>query len=154
LTLSDCAGLTELRGRTAFIVENKMTFLTLPPVENGFAIWGKGFQVSLLREVAWLAQCVIWYWGDLDAQGFAILAQMRSQWPHTHSFLVDAITLEKYQRYIVTGMPHEGMSLPHLGEEEKIVYEKLASQNWRLEQERISQADVREAIHRLHRSVW
>ncbi len=46
------------------------------------------------------------------------------------------------------------MSLLHLTEEEEIVYEKLASQNWRLEQERISQADVREAIHRLRRSVW
>lgn len=153
LTLSDCAGLTELRGRTAFIVENKMTFLTLPPVENGFAIWGKGFQVSLLREIAWLAQCAIWYWGDLDAQGFAILAQLRAQWPHTRSFLMDAVTLEKYQLYIVTGTPHEGMSLPHLTEEEKLVYEKLASQNWRLEQERINHGDVLQAIRRLSRSV-
>ena len=154
LTLSDCAGLTELRGRTAFIVENKMTFLTLPPVENGFAIWGKGFQVSLLREVAWLAQCAIWYWGDLDAQGFAILAQLRSQWPHTRSFLMDAVTLEKYQLYIVTGTPGENISLSNLTEEERAVCQQLMSHNWRLEQERISQADVREAIYRLRRSVW
>ncbi|MCP4415108.1 MAG: DUF2399 domain-containing protein [Chloroflexi bacterium] len=144
--LSDCAGLVGLNGRIILIVENKMTFLTLPPVKNGIAIWGKGFQVELLRDITWLADCVVWYWGDLDAQGFAILAQLRRYWPQTRSFLMDAATLEKYRMFIVDGTPVKKMELAHLDEGETAVYQQLVTHNWRLEQERIRQEDVIVAI--------
>ena len=142
ITLSACAGLMGINGRILLIVENKMTFLTLPPLQNGIAIWGKGFQVNLLREVGWLADCDMLYWGDLDAQGFAILSQLRGYWPQTRSFLMDAATLEKYGDFVVTGTPSPVMELGHLDEGETAVYRQLATRNWRLEQERISQADV------------
>ncbi len=148
-TLSDCAGLngvsrsaSETTAITIFIVENKMTFLTLPPVTNGLAIWGKGFQVSLLRELTWLAGCDIWYWGDLDAQGFAILSQLRGYWPQTRSFLMDGATLAKYQEFVVAGTAVSELALTNLDEGETAVYQQLRHHNWRLEQERISQADV------------
>src|SRR5690606_21516568 len=48
LTVTVCAGLRGMNGRTVFIVENKMTFLTLPPLSDALGIWGKGFQVNLL----------------------------------------------------------------------------------------------------------
>jgi hypothetical protein len=148
LTLADCVKLVGMNGRQLFIVENKMTFLTLPPVKNGIAIWGKGFQVSLLREVAWLDECAIWYWGDLDAQGFVILSQLRSYWPQTCSFLMDGITLEKYRPFVVAGTPSEVIALGNLNERETAVYQQLAANKWRLEQERIRQEDVVAAICR------
>ena len=146
LQKSDCANLRNMNGRIILIVENKMTFLTLPPVKNGVAIWGKGFQVELLRDVAWLANCTIWYWGDLDAQGFAILSQLRSYWPQTHSFLMDAAMLEKYRPFVVDGTPVKELVLAHLDEEETAVYQKLIAYNWRLEQERIRHEDVVDAL--------
>lgn len=154
LTLSDCAGLVGMNGPfdaaqgklAILIVENKMTFLTLPPVKNGLAVWGKGFQVNLLREIGWLADCAIWYWGDLDAQGFAILSQLRGYWPQTRSFLMDADTLEKYREFVVAGTPMADVELVNLAGEETAVYQQTITHNWRLEQERISQADVVEAI--------
>lgn len=149
LTLSDCAQLAEMHGRTVLIVENKMTFLTLPPLENGIAIWGMGFQVSLLRDVQWLADCAIWYWGDLDAQGFAILSQLRSYWPQTRSFLMDRGTLERYRYAVVTGTAAEEVDLTNLEDEEAAVYHRLVAHNWRLEQERISHTDVQETVGRL-----
>ena len=149
LTVSDCAMLRGMNSRTVLIVENKMTFLTLPPVPNGLAIWGKGFQVSLLREVGWLADCTIRYWGDLDAQGFAILSQLRGYWSQARSFLMDAGTLAKYQNFVVTGTPAGEMSLANLDGEETAVYQHLLAHNYRLEQERISQPDVAAAIGRL-----
>lgn len=149
LTVSDCVALTDMNGRNILIVENKMTFLTLPPVENGLVIWGKGFQVNLLREINWLADCVVWYWGDLDAQGFAILSQLRSYWPQTRSFLMDATTLGKYRAFVVTGTPVTDVELVNLDEEETSVYHRLVTHNWRLEQERVSQADVVEVISHL-----
>ena len=149
LTVSDCAALRGMNGRTVLIVENKMTFLTLPSVPNGLAIWGKGFQVSLLRDVGWLADCTIWYWGDLDAQGFAILSQLRGYWPQTRSFLMDEATLAKYQDFVVTGTPTGEMALANLDGEETAVYHHLLTHSLRLEQERISQPDVAAAIGRL-----
>jgi hypothetical protein len=148
-TLTDCAALQGMNGRSLFIVENKMTFLTLPPVKNGVALWGKGFQVSLLRELGWLAACAIWYWGDLDAQGFAILSQLRGYWPQTHSFLMDAATLDKYAEFVVTGTPTGEVALRNLAEGETAVYHHLLAHNLRLEQERISQQDVAGVIGRL-----
>lgn len=149
LTLSDCKGLAGMNGRTILIVENKMTFLTLPLVQNGAAIWGKGFQVSLLREIDWLADCEIWYWGDLDAHGFAILSQLRSFWPQTRSFLMNRETFENYREFVVAGTPVERMLLVNLEEEETAVYRQLVDKNWRLEQERIRQEDVLLAIGRM-----
>lgn len=146
LTLSDCAALAGMNGRTVLVVENKMTFLTLPPVQNGLAIWGKGFQVNVLREMRWLADCTIWYWGDLDAQGFAILSQLRGCWTQTRSFLMDAETLEKYREFLVTGTPTGIVELVNLDAAETAVYRQLVTHNWRLEQERIPQTDVVEAV--------
>jgi len=149
LSLSKCAQLEGMSKRTVLIVENKMTFLTLPPLENSVAIWGKGFQVSVLREVDWLADCAIWYWGDLDAQGFAILSQLRGYWPQTRSFLMDEATLKRYERFVVDGTPVKELVLANLDERETAVYQQLAAQNWRLEQERIAQNDVEEAVAQL-----
>jgi hypothetical protein len=146
LTLSDCAQLVGMNGRTVLVVENKMTFLTLPPVKYGLAIWGKGFQVNVLREMRWLAGCAIWYWGDLDAQGFAILSQVRGYWPQTRSLLMDAGTLERYQEFLVTGTPTGVMEPVNLNAGETAVYRQLVAHNWRLEQERIPQVDVVEAV--------
>lgn len=149
LTVSDCAALERINDYTILIVENKMTFLTLPPIKNGLAIWGKGFQVGLLREVGWLAECAIWYWGDLDAQGFAILSQLRGYWPQTRSFLMDGATLAKYREFVVAGTPAGEVVLRNLDEGETAVYQHLVSHTQRLEQERISQQDVVVALGRL-----
>jgi hypothetical protein len=149
LRLSDCAKLAGMNDRTILIVENKMTFLTLPPVENGVAIWGKGFQVSLLRELAWLADCPLWYWGDLDAQGFAILSQLRGYWPQTGSFLMDESVLKKYREFVVTGTAVAEISLPNLDVRETAVYRQLVTHNWRLEQERVTQVDIIDALRLL-----
>lgn len=48
LTVSDCAALERINDYTILIVENKMTFLTLPPIKNGLAIWGKGDRKSVV----------------------------------------------------------------------------------------------------------
>jgi hypothetical protein len=156
VTVSDCEGMvgvsrstSETTTVTVFIVENKMTFLTLPPVANGVAIWGKGFQVSLLRELTWLAGCDIWYWGDLDAQGFAMLSQLRGYWPQTRSFLMDGAMLARYREFVVAGTAVSEMALTNLDERETAVYQQLLAHNWRLEQERISQTDVVAALAKL-----
>ena len=137
------------RGARGLIVENKLTFLTLPPQANGFALWGGGFRVGVLREVGWLADVPLRYWGDLDAQGFMILSQLRSFLPHARSFLMDRATLDAFRTFIVPGTPvpeSDVRTLPYLTLEEQALFAWLAEENLRLEQERIPLAFVQEAL--------
>jgi hypothetical protein len=70
---------TDWNCKTVLITENKMSFLTLPPLPSAIAIWsGGGFNVSYLRNAGWLKTKEIYYWGDIDEPGFQILHQVRS----------------------------------------------------------------------------
>lgn len=129
----------DFSGQTCVITENKMTFLTLPLLPNAFAILGGGFQVSNLAAIPWLETCSIVYWGDLDAQGFQILSQLRSIFPHVISLMMDAATLQTFAAFCVPGTLCRVRQLPYLTEDEHRLFVQLAEETLRLEQERISQ---------------
>ena len=38
----------------------------------------------------------LYYWGDIDVQGFEILSQFRSYFPQTQSLLMDRATFDTY----------------------------------------------------------
>lgn len=128
--------------KRVIIIENKMNFLSFPEVPHSFAIWGKGFAIETLKNIQWLKDKPIYYWSDLDVQGFQMLSQLRSYFPQTKSFLMDMEVLEKYSDFIVTGTLTKVESLVNLTSEELEVYEYLSSNNLRLEQERISQINL------------
>jgi hypothetical protein len=119
------------------IVENKLTFLTLPPLPNTLALWGGGFRVSLLKSLTWLSTRTLFYWGDLDAHGFQILSQLRHLFPRVVSVLMDRTALERFTAYVVPGTLTSVLELPHLLPEEQQVYQQVQQSNLRLEQERI-----------------
>jgi hypothetical protein len=131
-----------------FIVENKQTFLAFPPVEGGLAIWGKGFAVELLRELYWLREPEIWFWGDLDAQGFQMLHQVRRYFAQTQSLLMDAQTYEAFAEFAGAVASPTPMQLTLLTKAEQALYQRLLAspEANRLEQEHISQAWVRQAL--------
>lgn len=52
-----------LRPTTAVVVENKMCFLTLPPLPKTVALLGNGKAATLLHDVGWLRSCRLMYWG-------------------------------------------------------------------------------------------
>lgn len=128
----------EFRGQTCVITENKMTFLTLPPLPQTLAILGGGFKVSSLAALSWLHDCPIIYWGDLDAQGFQILSQMRSTFSHVTSLMMDETTFNTFSEWSVAGTPCRVRQLPYLTSEEHALFVQLAENERRLEQERIS----------------
>lgn len=120
------------------VTENKLTFLTLPDLPGTIAIFGRGFQVELLGEIDWLRSCPVYYWGDLDAQGFQILSQVRARLPQVRSVMMDRETLDAFRAFAVQGHPAPLVELPHLTAAEQAMYTLLAQQQLRLEQERIS----------------
>jgi hypothetical protein len=136
----------EWRGVRCIIVENKKTFLTLPPLPDAIGVFGGGFGVEVLSVAAWLRDCPILYWGDLDAHGFEILSKLRSSFPHAVSVMMDAATLERFGMFIVPGTPSAPRSLPHLMPSEREVFVRLAHAEQRLEQERLDHAYVLERL--------
>lgn len=84
---------SEISVRSALIIENEVTFLSVPVPEGGVVIWGKGFEVDRAGSLPWLREAEVLYWGDLDTHGFAILHQLRAWLPQTRSVLMDRDTL-------------------------------------------------------------
>jgi hypothetical protein len=94
----DAQGLARLQSRPRRVVvcENLANTLCLDEMPGTLAIHGGGYAVAELRELAWLADAELLYWGDLDTHGFAILDMLRSFAPHAQSRMMDETTLERY----------------------------------------------------------
>lgn len=134
----------EVSVRSAVIVENEITFLSMPVPRDGMVLWGKGFEVDRSGSLPWLRSADVHYWGDLDTHGFAILNRLRAWLPQTRSFLMDRPTLLEHQeRWGHESMPTRAR-LDRLSSEEAAVYDDLVSDRLgdrvRLEQERIDWA--------------
>lgn len=139
----------QLPGHTVLIAENKITFLTLPPLTGAVAVWGQGFAVSLVEHATWLDTRQVLYWGDLDAAGLQILNRLRRYCPTAQPLLMDAGTLEQFQQFRVPALPVAAMLLQYLTASEQALFEYLAANHLRLEQERIPQVAVLAAL-RIH----
>jgi hypothetical protein len=141
----------DFRRQRCLITENKMTFLTLPRLSETFALLGGGFGVSMIAAVPWLNECPMIYWGDLDAQGFQILSQLRSLFPHVVSLMMDEQTFKTFSPFHVEGTPCIVRQLPHLIPEEHMLFLHLSERTLRLEQEHISHDYAFECIQRCFR---
>ncbi len=132
-----------------FIIENKMNFLTFPEVLNGIAIWGKGFALESLKHATWLNNKEIYYWSDLDVQGFQMLSRLKSYFIQTKPFLMGGDLLEIFGEFVVLGTQDKIELLGNLTESETMLFNSIKSQNLRLEQERIPQWYVIQEIDKL-----
>ena len=127
--------------RTAVVVENEITYLSVDVPEDGVVIWGKGFEVDRVGRLPWLADADIVYWGDIDTHGFAILDRLRAWLPRARSVLMDRETLLAHRdRWVSEDRPATS-SLTRLTPEERDLYTELVGdalgERVRLEQERI-----------------
>lgn len=142
----------ELPVASVLITENLVNFLALPDQRGTVAIYGGGYGFSSLRDAAWLRDCEILYWGDLDTHGFRILDQLRSVHPHVESLLMDEATLLAHRDVWGTEPSPSKAPLGRLTAEESALYTALANDAFgasiRLEQELI-RWDW--ALGRLHR---
>ena len=140
LTTEEFAQL-DIACETVFIVENKITMLSFALLTKSIVIFGNGYGVGRVKEAQWMDTKKIFYWGDIDMDGFAILSQARGYFPHIESLFMDVKTLERFLDLAVTSQDKSYKVLQHLTREELLVYERLFQdyygKNVRLEQERI-----------------
>ncbi len=139
--------------RQVFVVENEVTFLAFPKVAESVLFFGSGFAIELLAGLPWLRDVPIYYWGDIDTYGFAILDRLRAAHPQTVSFLMDRATLLEHRTRWVTEKSQALRELPHLTDDEQELYQDLLDQYpgslVRLEQELIGFNWVVKALERL-----
>jgi len=127
--------------KRVFITENEINFLSFPKQKNALVIFGAGYGFDALAKVKWLHTKQLFYWGDIDSHGFAILDQLRSKFPHVQSLLMDKATLLAHQPFWVEEKQPQHNTLHHLSPAENKLYQALLKHqyrhNLRLEQERI-----------------
>jgi hypothetical protein len=135
-----------------FITENDINALAFPDVRAGIVIFGGGYGIDRLAQAEWLRRREIFYWGDIDTHGFAILDRLRAGLPHARSVLMDAATLHAHRAL----WGAEDQDKRYLGEasrltsDEREVFHALRDdvfgERIRMEQERIGYGWLREVL--------
>jgi hypothetical protein len=133
-----------------FVMENDVNGLAFPDCRKSLVIFGLGYSLNLISEAEWLHNTRMYYWGDIDTHGFAILDRLRAAFPHAESFLMDRETLDAHRQLCVTeDKPCQNtltrLTPPEMAVFEDLKYDRLGKQ-LRLEQERISFGWITQAL--------
>lgn len=138
-----------------FITENEINFLAFPPMPDSMVIFGAGYGFDMLAAAAWLRERTIYYWGDIDTHGFAILDQLRTLFPHVRSVLMDRATLLAHGKQWGHEPQPVRRDLPRLDADERALFDDLRDNRLghqiRLEQERIGFGWVERALDEISR---
>ncbi|MEL1135917.1 DUF3322 domain-containing protein [Desulfitobacterium sp. THU1] len=139
-----------------FITENEINGLCFPDVKEALVIFGLGYGVEVLKSVTWLKEKEIYYWGDIDTHGFAILDLVRSFLPQAQSLLMDERILMSHQHLWVREEKPSFTQLNRLTADEHRMLSSLQNNTWgqgvRLEQERVAFQEVKGAVDSLHQN--
>jgi len=139
LTLSEFKQL-DIPAKTVFIAENKVTVLAFPDYPEAIIIFGLGYAVNLLADARCMQQRKLFYWGDIDTNGFAILSRFRQYYPQARSLFMEQQALDKF--IALAGIEAKEKScqlvLENLTQAENQLFQTLQASLVRLEQERIN----------------
>ena len=150
------SSLTTMQGNfdRIFILENKTTFYTFPLKENEAAIYCGGFGILVLKNISFLKSSDVYYFGDLDEHGFAILSKFRALYNDVKSFCMDPATIKEYESNLIKGEIYKGdITMLNQREEEALEYlkeHKIDEFSSRIEQEKISSAFIEKRLLELN----
>lgn len=137
------------------ITENEINYLSLPELTNTIAIFGSGYGLQTIGGIEWVERREVFYWGDIDTHGFAILDELRASLPEVKSLLMDSDTLLAHESFWVSESKPANRLLPRLSESETTLYRELVENRFgagvRLEQELI---DYQFVLSRLRAAGW
>ncbi len=136
-----------------FITENEINGLAFPAVPGGIVLFGLGYALENLGQVEWLSRSDMFYWGDIDTHGMAMLDRLRGYFPRVQSFLMDRETLLAHRPLWGREPRPVKAQLSRLTDPERVLYDDLKDNRLgngvRLEQERIPYHRVLEALSAL-----
>lgn len=141
--------LNGIKPQSVVIFENLQTSLSVQLFPGTLILMGMGMACEILDEITWMKKVPVYYFGDLDVHGLAILGRVRSHFPQVRSILMDEQTLRSW-RHLAIRDPNLNAPEPIcLTESEQKLYEVLREKRLRLEQERIPIAAVNHELERL-----
>jgi len=133
------------------LVENETNLYLLPSLPGTLAICSYGKALHLLKSVDFLHRTQLYYWGDMDEQGFVMLNDLRHYYNHVISLFMDDAALAHHQAELDTKpLSYKTKELPMLQPHERKAYELLLLHNQWLEQEKLHQLYVQEKLRALH----
>jgi hypothetical protein len=136
-----------------FVTENKTNFLSFPEFEKSIVVFGAGYGMAAFGSASWIHGLPLYYWGDIDTHGFAILNQLRSVFPHAQSFLMDRETLFDHQGSWTMELTPFKRPLDLLTHQEMVLFSELQAgiprPRIRLEQEKVMFSRLRLVLERL-----
>jgi hypothetical protein len=139
--------------RRVFVTENKTNFLTFPLVHRSIVVFGAGYGMRALGHAQWIHELPLYYWGDIDTHGFAILSQLREFFPHAVSFLMDEETLTRHKESWTAELAPTRHPITLLSATETALFQKLQTGvEWkgvRLEQEKVLPSFVDTALDQI-----
>ena len=132
----------DLPAQRVLIVENLVTGLACEALPGTVVFMRRGYAVDALAKLRWLAALPVFYWGDIDTHGLAILGRLRAYLPQTRSLMMDEPTLLAFKAlWGREAAQHAAVTLPNLDDAEQLLYRALREGEYRqvrLEQERIA----------------
>lgn len=140
------------RATRVYVTENEINMLAFPQQPGAMVIFGGGYAIDRLRDIAWLQSRELVYWGDIDTHGFAILDRLRAYMPHTRSVMMDAATLHAHRHLWGTEPADKryGGTLARLDAAEQVLFDELRDNvhgtHLRMEQERIGYGWVKDVL--------
>lgn len=120
-----------------FIIENKTTFFTFPLKKNDICLYSGGFSILSFININLKKSDKLYYFGDIDEHGLAILSLFRKIYPNTKSIFMDLKTLK--DNYIFSsekGKTYQG-DVSNLTKEEMKTFNYIRENKISLEQEKI-----------------
>ncbi len=132
----ELAGL-DLAASQVLVVENLQTLEALPDVPGTVAVFGWGDNATAVARFPWVRSAPrVVYWGDLDFDGFDILARFRAECPG-ESVLMDHTAVDRWRDLAVAHAASGSVDSAWLTETERAALDVLQRSGLRLEQERI-----------------
>ena len=137
------------------VTENEVNGLALLPRPRTLVVFGGGYALEKLGVVPWLGSRRLFYWGDIDTHGFAMLDRFRAHFPQASSLMMDRATFLAHRSMWVVEQEPSTESLTRLTDDEHALHRELLrgthGERLRLEQERIGFRWVRESLSALEK---
>lgn len=133
-----------------WLVENETNLYILPQRKNALVIFSKGYAFRKLFDIPLFNGTKLFYWGDLDEDGFNMLNTFKKHYSHAISVCMDLQTVMFHQSEMLKQPANYKISfLEYLSKEENEAFQILYDANGRIEQEKLNQEFLSAIISKL-----
>lgn len=125
------------KAKEVWVVENETNLYLLPKRKDALVVFGKGYALHDLTNIPLFQKARLFYWGDLDEDGYIMLYQFRRHYPLVESIFMDEETVAFHKEEMIQQPFRLKQENLQLSTNESNAYAFLMQQGGRIEQERL-----------------